>query len=180
MIRALQRFVSPLARTAQMGAGPVTVNLSDDTTAHQQVQVEGLADETLEDVPHLQTYGLASRAKAGAQGLLLSVMGVRAQGVVLNVGDHRYRLKGLQEGEVALYDDQGQVVKIGRDGVEITTSKKVTVVAEDQVKVTAPTIILDSDDIRLGGEDAELAVALDGDSTAGGTVHASSTKVKAL
>lgn len=182
MIDALRQLLAPTARRGLMGAAPVVINLTDDTTDHQQAQVEALADEVIDDVPHLQPYGFASRAKAGAVGLLLSVMGLRSQGIVLNVGDHRYRLKGLDEGEVALYDDQGQVVKIARTGIQITTGQDVDVTATGTgtVTVTATTVVIASSDIRLGGSGATKKIALDGDSVTGSHVVATSTTVKAL
>ncbi len=35
------------------------------------------------------------------------------------MSDRRYRLKGLQTGEVAVYDDQGQSVTLTREGIVV-------------------------------------------------------------
>jgi phage gp45-like len=65
------------------------------------------------------------------------------------VDDRRYRLRGLAAGEVALYDDQQQVVILSRDGVEIRTPHEIRLgegatlgVArkDDAVEVTIPAL----------------------------------------
>ena len=61
----------------------------------------------------------------------------RSHGVALVTGDRRYRLYKLEEGEVALHDDQGHQVHIKRDGIYVSApnSKKIymQVMADDQM-----------------------------------------------
>jgi phage baseplate assembly protein V len=170
---ALRRFAKPLHDKAAMMVARAILRLADDSEDCQMVQVDLLADETSDDVEHLQTYGLTSVPFAGADGLFLSVAGSRSNGVVLAVGDRRYRLTGLQKGEVALYDDQGQKVHLKRDGISIETSMKVT--------VTAPHVVVISDDVQLGAPGGQ-AVARVGDTVtcpAGvGHITTGSPKVK--
>lgn len=170
---ALKRFTKPLHDKAAMMVGRAILRLADDSAGSQMVQVDLLADETSGDLEHLQAYGLTSVPLAGADGLFLSVAGSRSNGVVLAVGDRRYRLTGLQKGEVALYDDQGQKVHLKRDGISIETTHKVT--------VTAPHVVVISDDVQLGAEGG-LAVARVGDAVtcpAGvGHISAGSAKVR--
>lgn len=51
--------------------------------------------------------------------------GDRSHGVVAVTADRRYRLQ-VQEGEVAIFDDQGQRVYLKRDGIDVTTQKNLT------------------------------------------------------
>lgn len=165
MTHALHRFIDPLSRRVAMLVGRALVKLIDDAGGMQLLQLEGLDGEVLSDVEHAQPYGLASAPLAGATGVLLAVGGVRANAVVINVGDRRYRLKGLIGGEVALYDDQGQAVHLKRDQVLVTSPFKVVVEAPE---------------VFLGGEAGALAVARVGDPVAGGVISAGSTIVKAV
>ena len=97
---------------------------TDDTTAGQQIQVRVLQNETL-DVEHIQPYGLTSvplppsADGTGAEVVVYFIGGSRSGGVALQVGDRRYRLTGLEDGEVALYDDLGQMVHLTRTGIVI-------------------------------------------------------------
>jgi phage gp45-like len=52
----------------------------------------------------------------GAEAVVLFVGGRREHGLVVAVDDRRYRLKGLEKGEVALYNKAGGKVVLKADG----------------------------------------------------------------
>lgn len=187
MIDAVRKAVAPLARKAAMMIGLATVRLLTDGKGLQLLQVDGLDGETLDEVERFQDYGLVSRPKAGAEGILLSVMGARGESVIIAVADRRYRLRTLEEGEVALHDDQGQVVHLKRTSIDVqtpfdvnvTAGQKVNITASEEVRVVAPIVIVESQDIQLGGEGG-MAVARVGDPiSTGGTIMSGSATVKA-
>lgn len=93
----------------------------------QTVQVQVLEGEVLK-AQRIEPYGLSYRPKPGAQAYLVFPGGDRAMGLALVVGDKRYQLD-LVEGEVALHDDEGNFVKLGRGGV--ATVKAATKVVAD-------------------------------------------------
>ena len=95
------------------------VQLVDDTHGAQLVQVKVSENWTQDQVPRLAEYGLHSNPPAGADAVLLFLAGNPGDAVVIATGHQQYRLH-LQPGEVALSDDQGQVIKLSRTGVEIT------------------------------------------------------------
>lgn len=97
----------------------------------QTVQVQVLEGEVLK-AQRIEPYGLSYRPKAGAQAYLVFPGGDRAMGLALVVGDKRYQLE-LAEGEVALHDDGGNFVKLGRGGV-------VTIKASGYVNFDAPSV----------------------------------------
>lgn len=61
---------------------------------------------------------------ADAIGLSYDTYSDRSHAVVVTVSDRRYRLKGLQTGEVAVYDDQGQSVTLTREGIVVDGAGK--------------------------------------------------------
>lgn len=85
----------------------------------QGLQIGLMADETIDDIEHVEPYGFTSHPKAGAEAFAGFFDGDRSHGVVLCVADRRYRLKGLAEGEMAIYDDLGQKVHLTRAGIVI-------------------------------------------------------------
>lgn len=181
------RAAGPLRRTRdrlQMMVGRAIIAAVRDTTGIQEVQVELLADEVQDGVEHFQPYGLTAHPKAGAEGLAVAVGGLRSHAIVLAVGDRRYRLTGLSEGEVALHDDQGQKVHLTRAGIVIESALGIEMSTEgvmafdaDTLKMTAGSIEFDSDDVRIGSG-ATLFAARKTDATSGGAITGGSTKVR--
>lgn len=128
MIELLRRLRSSLA--SMVGAGVVTA--TDDAPAVPTVQVQtrqateddDVDQVTDDDVEHWQGYGLRTRPAAaddaGRPEALYALLGGRPDDpVALVVLDRRYRPAALERGEVVLYDDQGQAVRLLRAGVVI-------------------------------------------------------------
>ena len=117
--RAIQKLLAPLARRLQNFMARGTVVRSDAGKKMQQLQIRLLADEVADGIEHFEPYGYTARPKPGAEHVTLFVDGDRSHGITIVVADRRYRLQGLEEGEVALHDDQGQKVHLTRNGIVI-------------------------------------------------------------
>jgi len=102
--------------------------LINDAAKLQRLQIQLMADEERGDVERFQDYGFTSHPHKGAEAIALSVGGSRSHMVVIAVEDRRYRLAGLEEGEVAMYTDEGDkiVLKRGRE-IEVTAGTRVIV-----------------------------------------------------
>jgi len=123
-MREIAAALGPLARRINNMITRGEVRASAASASMQTLQVGLLAGETKDEVEHFEAYGFTSRPKSGAEHVTVFLDGDRSHGITIVVADRRYRLKGLAEGEVALYDDQGQKVHITRDGIVIKTAKK--------------------------------------------------------
>ncbi|MDU5045487.1 MAG: phage baseplate assembly protein V, partial [Enterobacter roggenkampii] len=117
-IQSLQRQVLSLIGRA------VVKSINADSKC-QTVDVELLAGQGKAGIEHLEPYGFTSRAKSGAEAVVLFPDGDRSHAVVVSISDRRYRIKGLKTGEVAFYDDQGQTVTLTRNGIVIDGGGKV-------------------------------------------------------
>lgn len=122
-----------------------TVLLVNAALKMQSLQIRLMANEPISDIEHFEPYGYTSRAKKGAEAIAVFFDGDRSHGVVLCVADRRYRIKGLEEGEVALYDDQGQSVILKRDGIVINGGGKPVLVTD------TPAITLDAPMVTVTG-----------------------------
>jgi len=91
----------------------------------QTVDVELLAGQKKAGIEHLEPYGFTSRAKYGAEAIILFPDGDRSHAVAITVADRRYRMKGLKTGEVAIYDDLGQSVTLTRTGIVVDGGGKI-------------------------------------------------------
>jgi phage baseplate assembly protein V len=163
-------------RRIMLAVGRAVLNAVDDVTQLQRVQVTGLDGEVIDAVERFQTYGLSTHPHPGAEAILLAVGGNRNHPIVITVDDRRYRLRGLDQGEVAIYDDQDQVVHLTRDGIVVSTPKGVTVQAagdielasDTRVAIAAPTVEINAETgfvVQAGqiGMQAEGAARLAGD-----------------
>ena len=117
-IQSLQRQVLSLI-------GRAVVKSINAASKCQTVDVELLAGQGKACIEHLEPYGFTSRAKSGAEAVVLFPDGDRSHAVVVSISDRRYRIKGLKTGEVAFYDDQGQTVTLTRNGIVVDGGGKV-------------------------------------------------------
>lgn len=98
----------------------------------QEVQAVGLSGEILDGMERIQNYGFTAVPHSGAEGIVVFAGGDRSHGLVIAVEDKRYRLKSLQNGEVAIYTDEGDNITLKRGKViEINTD---TLVVNASVK----------------------------------------------
>jgi phage baseplate assembly protein V len=123
MIDFVRKMVRSVNRRVLLIATRGVVQLVDDKPKCQTVQVKGVADEVLDDVEHLQPYGLTSVPPEGSECLVISLGGNRSTSVVLACGDRRVRVTQLEAGELALYTDEGTQVLLRK-------GKKVQVLAD--------------------------------------------------
>ncbi len=122
----------------------------------------GRPGETFNDREYIQHYGFTSRPLSGAEGIVL-----KKGNVVIQIAsdDRRYRIS-LENGEAAMYDDQGQVVRMERDktihvyGTDhlvadaavdaVITAPLVKAVASSKVELTTPLVDC-SGNVNVGG-----------------------------
>jgi phage gp45-like len=102
---------------------------TDDSGKQQMTKLRGRAGEQFggesRKVPKAQGYGFSAHPPKGSHGLVLMIAGYQPIALALEHADSRPT--DLKEGEVLLYDDQGQKVQITRDGITITTDKPVII-----------------------------------------------------
>ena len=98
-----------LSRRVKLAVGRAVLQLVDDARKLQSVQVVGLRGEVLDEVERFQQYGFTSHPHPKAECVVLSVGGMRQHPIVIAIDDRRYRLIGLEEGEVGIYTDEDLV-----------------------------------------------------------------------
>ena len=124
----LKRVLQPIHRRLSLIVTRALVNLVDSEKLMQEIQVQSVGGETLDGIEHFEPYGYTSRAKQGAEALLAALGGKRSHLVAVSVADRRFRLKGLAEGEVAMYTDEGDVIHFKRGNIiEIKAVTKVII-----------------------------------------------------
>ena len=117
-----------------------TLSLVDGLKKLQELQVKLLAGEIKDGMEHFEAYGFTSNPKAGAEVLAGFFGGDRSHGVVICVADRRFRLQGLESGEVAMYTDEGDKLHFKRGRVIEIKTMTLKVKAETAVEFDTPEI----------------------------------------
>lgn len=129
----------------------------------------GRHGESFTDREYFQHYGFTSRPLQGAEGILL----IENNKIYLIASDdRRYRIT-LEEGEVALYTDEGDKIHLKRDKeIHISTGNKLTIDATNEVVINTENAtvncsekakILTQDGIELDGGTDSLKGFVQGD-----------------
>lgn len=140
------------------GLGRVTTSRDGAGTHLAQVSFgDSNVTDVRDNTPLMQHWGLASRPKAGADAVVVFLGGNRGNGVVIATGDRRFWLKGLAEGEVALYDDQGQKVHLTRNGIVIDGAGK-PITIQNTPKVRMVTDLEVTGDVKAGADGAAISL----------------------
>lgn len=124
-----------------------------DKGAVQLLQFEALKGEVISGAEHPQPYGFASRVKngKGAECIALCPGGDRARAVVLVVYSRKVGIK-LKPGEVAIFDDVGQEVRLRQDGRVIVRANTEMRLHAPELQVYAPKLqMMDGGNIHTAG-----------------------------
>jgi len=134
----LRRLIRPLQILLANVVSRAVVRRVDDGPKMQLLQVALLEGEVRGDLERFQGYGLTSVPKDGAEAVVVFPGGRRDHGLVVAVDDRRFRLVGLEEGEVALYTDEGDRIHMKRGGIVEVKAGTKAVVDAPQVELAQP------------------------------------------
>lgn len=108
-----------------------------DSGGRQTAQVEATKGELISGMERMQEYGMSSYPPTeGTDCLVAFLGGIREQGMIIVAENRRFRIKGLEQGEVAIFDDLGNVVHLQRE--------QVLVKAVTKARVEAPIVEVDA------------------------------------
>lgn len=152
---SIAELFDPMRRAIQNIVSRAIVRLVNDEEKLQTMQIEALKNEVRNGLERFQSYGFTSVPKPGAEAVVLFPGGQRDHGLIIAVDDRRYRLVGLQAGEVALYTDEGDYVKLARGNiVEIKAGTKIrfdTPLAEFTGQIHATDTVTSDADVIADG-----------------------------
>jgi phage baseplate assembly protein V len=132
----------------------------DDRGTQQRAIVRGLADEEMKLAYRGQYFGETGNPPPGSDGFALLVGGRPDQAVLLGIEHKDHRVRDLKPGEKAIYDAQGQIIKLVGSGgtleINFKTGGKMVLDAGQVVSIKAPSLTIEADititgDINLTG-----------------------------
>ena len=148
MIKTMRKIIEPTVRKARLMVGRAVVQMVNDAAKMQALQVTLLAGETRAGVERFQEYGFTSNPQPGAEACMVCVGGNRDHGIVIAVDDRRYRLTGLQSGEVAIYTDEGDKVVLKRGHLIEIDTQTLTINASAKVQINSPLLQVTGGDVK--------------------------------
>lgn len=171
--RSLMAMLEPMRRRILMTIGRAVVRAVDDSAGRQCVQAELMKGELRDAIERMQNYGFTSVPFSGSDAAVIFIGGDRANGIAVVVDDRRYRLTSLSEGEVAIYDDQGQKVHLTRSGIIIDGGGLPITITNTSLTTIESDVTIDGSVTASGSVTVTGNVASSGNITATGNVTAS-------
>lgn len=139
----MSRMLGPLAHRISNMLSRGSVAAANAAGKMQALQVRLLAGEVKDIMEHFEPFGFTSKPLPGAEAITAFFDGDRSHGVVLVVADRRYRLRTLDDGEVALHDAYGNRAHFKKDGT-------LDLVATTKVAITSPLVTV-SGNLQVAG-----------------------------
>ncbi|NLT24773.1 MAG: baseplate assembly protein [Syntrophorhabdus sp.] len=116
----------------------------------------GRADETIANREYFQHYGFTSRPLAGAEAILIQEDN---HIVMIASDDRRYRL-GIEAGEVCLYTDEGDHIRMKRNKeIYVKSGNKLTAEVDNEVAITTKTAVINAVDATVNASASALIKA---------------------
>ena len=113
----VESMIKPLRNRVYNIVSRAVLEAVNDSGNMQLIKISVLANENRGDIEYFQDYGFTSVPKAGAEAIILCPQGNREHMVAIKVGDRTFRLKGLAEGEVAMFTDEGDKIHFKRGNI---------------------------------------------------------------
>jgi phage baseplate assembly protein V len=152
LIADVRAGIRALNNRVMLTVARAVVSLVDDTTKLQSLQLKLLRREIRENVERFQNYGFTGKPHAGAEAVVVFVGGNRDHGLCIAVDDRRYRVKGLEDGEVAIYTDEGDTIVLKRNRVIEVTTETFRVNASTKVEINSPLLEVNTDSSTFSGD----------------------------
>lgn len=112
-------MLAPLRNKIANSIARAVVQMVDDSTKLQLLQLGVLAGEDVDDAERFQNYGVFSVPLAGAEAVVIFPNGDRGHPLVVAVDDRRHRPRGGEPGEAGLYTHEGDELRLAKNRLVI-------------------------------------------------------------
>lgn len=151
----VKKLLKPLYQRIMLSIARAVIDEIKTGDKFQAGKVGLFSDEVREEIDQMQEYGFCSRAKNGADAIVVFVGGNRDNGVIIATEDSRYRVT-LEEGEVAIYTDEGDYIHFKRNNEIAVSTKKLTITVDGDAEITATNVNLTADKFAVNGTSLEV------------------------
>jgi phage baseplate assembly protein V len=142
--RSISKLTAPISRRVRLLARRAVVRLVYDDPKMQELQLAVFSGEVRDHVERWENYGFTSHPLPGAEAVVLSLGGSTDHGAVVAVGDRRYRITSQQPGEVTIYTDEGDTIRLRRGRVVEVNTDTMRINAGTLCEINAPTMTVNA------------------------------------
>ncbi len=128
----------------------------------QSVQAQTANNEVADNAKFIESYGFTGRPKKNSECVLLNIQGNPGNVVAVVIGNREFRFKDLKDGEVAMYDDSGNVLHFKNGGnIDFTAPTAINQMAptiningSSAVNITTKTATIETDTLTVKAKKA--------------------------
>ena len=126
----------------------------------------GLYNDGYTEVRRIEPHGFYSSPPAKSQGLLIAPNGDMDEAYLIGVDHPGKRPSGLPPGSSALYDANGNIIKLVGDGLVVDMQANAITVTSGAWTITAPTLTINGN-VQVNGNLSATGSITDGDGDGG-------------
>lgn len=115
-LQQLERWFNPWKRRILLMIGKAVITAVKDTNNLQVIQVQLMGKEIKGDIERLAEYGFKSVPLADSEAIAAAVGGDRSNLVIIATDSSAHRPKNWQPGEAGIYNDQGLLMRLRKNG----------------------------------------------------------------
>lgn len=141
-VRLIKSLLDPIKRRVFLMIARGIVENVNDGEGVQFLQVSLLAGELRDELEHFGNYGFTSSPPVGSEAVVVFVGGNRDHGIVVGIDDRDTRIKSQAEGEVTIYDKQGQYIKFKEGNIIEIKGGIVKIEGSTSIELKSPSIDL--------------------------------------
>ena len=106
----------------------------------QRLQIEGLADETVQNLEHAEQFGFTGNPPVDSDCVVVPLGGKTSHGIIVTTTNGAYRVTGLAPGETAVYNQDGAKIVLKAGKVIEIECATLNINATEGVNITSPEV----------------------------------------
>jgi len=130
----------------------------------QSVQAETANNEIADNAKYIENYGFTGKPKQKSECVLFNIQGNPGNVVILSIGNRELRFKELNDGEVAMYDDSGNLLHFKNGGIIDfkapatlnQTAQTINISGTTAVNVKTKTLTAEADSVSVKAKTATV------------------------
>ena len=154
----------------------------------QSVQAKTANNEVADNVKFIEDYGFTCKPKKNSECVLLNIQGNPGNVVALVIGNREFRFKGLKDGEVAMYDDGGNLLHFKNGGnIDFTaptainqTAPTININGSSAVNVVTKTAAVETETLTVQAKKATIDSTTSTIKATTATIDATTTEIKGI
>lgn len=114
----IDKAIAPIRRKIMSMVACALIKELNDSSSLQTAKISLLGTDLL-NIERIQEFGFTSTPVDGSEAVVLFSSGDKAHGIIIATDSSKYRIKLEEKGAVALYNSNGDCIKLLKDKIEV-------------------------------------------------------------